>query len=131
MVKSEDGKTEGSTPPSRGRLRSVGGSLNDKFNVFLACQALNTLWLESDDPHLRDEFVSITLALMEELAPRDALEGLLVSQIIATHNVAMKCHRGGNDPIPIHREDEGLRKHGGQGGTLAHRFNRYATTGSG
>ena len=48
MVKSEDGKTEGSTPPSRGRLRSVGGSLNDKFNVFLACQALNTLWLESD-----------------------------------------------------------------------------------
>jgi hypothetical protein len=93
MVKSEDGKTEGSTPPSRGRLRSVGGSLNDKFNVFLACQALNTLLLESDDPHLHDEFVSITLALMAELAPRDALEGLLVSQIIATHNVAMKCHR--------------------------------------
>jgi hypothetical protein len=93
MVKSEDGKTEGSTPPSRGRLRSVGGSLNDKFNVFLACQALNTLWLESDDPHLREEFVSISLALMAELAPRDALEGLLVSQIIATHNVAMKCHR--------------------------------------
>lgn len=92
MVKSEDGKTEGSTPPSRGRLRSVGGSLNDKFNVFLACQALNTLLLESDDPHLHDEFVSITLALMAELAPRDALEGLLVSQIIATHNVAMKCH---------------------------------------
>jgi hypothetical protein len=61
MVKSEDGKTEGSTPPSRGRLRSVGGSLNDTFNVFLACQALNTLLLESDDPHLRDEFVSITL----------------------------------------------------------------------
>jgi hypothetical protein len=98
MVKSEDGKTEGSTPPSRGRLRSVGGSLNDKFNVFLASQALNTLWLDSDDPHLRDEFVSISLALMAELAPRDALEGLLVSQIIATHNVAMKCHREAMTP---------------------------------
>ena len=126
MVKSEDGKTEGSTPPSRGRLRSVGGSLNDKINVFLASQALNTLWLDSDDPHLSDEFVSICLALMAELAPRDALEGLLVSQIIAN-----EMPQGGNDPIPIHREDEGLRKHGGQGGTLAHRFNRYATTGPG
>jgi hypothetical protein len=128
MVKSEDGKTEGGTPPSRGRLRSVGGSLNDKFNVFLVSQALNTLWLESDDPHLRDEFVSISLALMAELAPRDALAGI-------TNNCNPQCSdempQGGNDPIPIHREDEGLRKHGGQGGTLAHRFNRYATTGPG
>ena len=68
---------------------------------------------ESGDRHLRDEFVSISLALMAELAPRDALEGLLVSQIIATRNVAMKCHREAMTP---YQSTEKMRDYVNMGG---------------
>lgn len=91
MVTSEADKTEGSTPTSGGPLRKWGGSRHGIANVVLRSQALNTLWLESDDAEMREAFSSTTLALMEDIAPRDAIEALLATQIIGTHNLAMKC----------------------------------------
>src|SRR4051794_8035302 len=92
MQRSEQGEIEEGTPPSRKSLQQLGGSLDHKVNGFLVGQALNTLWLDNDDPQLRDYFSSVTFALTADIAPRNALEGIMVAQIIATNNVSMKCY---------------------------------------
>src|SRR5207248_11507060 len=79
-------------PPSRRSLQQLGGSLDHKVNGFLVGQALNTLWFANDDPQLREYLWSVTLALTADIAPRNALEGIMVAQIIATNNVSMKCY---------------------------------------
>jgi len=70
----------------------LGGSLDHKVNGFLVGQALNTLWFDNDDPQQREYFSSVTFALTADIAPRNALEGIMVAQIIATNNVSMKCY---------------------------------------
>src|SRR5215212_7490707 len=35
----------------------------------------------------------VTLGLMRDIAPTDALEGMLTAQLVATHNLHMRCHR--------------------------------------
>ena len=89
MARCEEGEAEA---PSVARLRSVCGSRDVTSNLLLLGQTLNTVCSEHDDPELRSRLADATIALMEDIAPRDALEGLLVSQIIATNNIAMKCH---------------------------------------
>src|SRR5436305_3430151 len=92
MQRSEQGEIEEDTPPSGKSLQQLGGSLDHKANGFLVAQALNTLWFANDDPQLREYLSSVTLALLADIAPRNALEGIMVSQIIATNNVSMKCY---------------------------------------
>src|SRR5438067_4656279 len=92
MQRSEPGEIQEDAPPSRRSLQQLGGSLDHKANGFLVAQALNTLWFANDDPQQREYFSSVTFALTADIAPRNALEGIMVAQIIATNNVSMKCY---------------------------------------
>jgi hypothetical protein len=81
MVKSEEGETE-RIPPSGGRLQNLCGSRHDTVSLVLETQALNTLYYDSNNDEMREAFVTASLALIEDFAPRDAIEAMLATQII-------------------------------------------------
>jgi hypothetical protein len=76
-----------------GKLKRIGGSNSDIWNILLANQALSSLWTkqsaESDKTTQREG----TIAGMMGIAPRDELEGMLAVQLISSHNAAMECYR--------------------------------------
>src|SRR5260221_2588994 len=92
MVKSEAGATEG-IPPSEDRLQKLCGSRHDTVSLVLGAQALSTLYVDSDDDEVREALVTANLALMQDFAPRDAIEAMLATQIIGTHNLTLKCQK--------------------------------------
>ena len=77
----------------RGDLRSISGSDNDDFSNILANQVVKALWLEPCDFDEQTQLMQAALAAMAAMKPRDELEGMLISQLIATHNAAMECYR--------------------------------------
>ena len=77
----------------RGDLRSISGSDNDDFSNILVNQVGNALWRAHSDSDEQTHLVQGTLAAMIGMKPRDELEGMLISQLIATHNAAMECYR--------------------------------------
>src|SRR5215472_11160912 len=79
----------------KGALKEIGGSRSDHFNNILANQAFNTLWLKHSDQATRDRQFQATLAALIGIGPKDELEGMMAAQLIAAHNAAMECYRGG------------------------------------
>jgi hypothetical protein len=76
-----------------GKLKLIGGSGSDDWNNVLANQTIQTLWVKhSDDETLNRQLAAITAALVG-IRPRDELEGMIASQLIAAHNAAMECYR--------------------------------------
>ena len=76
-----------------GRLKHLGGSQSDHFNMVLAHQAIGALWLKHSDAEERDRQVAMVLAALQGIAPRDELEGMLATQMIAAHHAALECYR--------------------------------------
>ena len=80
-------------PPT---LKKIGGSERDAFNIHLAHQVLQSMWLahaKSDGE--RDKAFQAALSAMMGISPRDELEGMLASQMFAAHACAMECYRRG------------------------------------
>jgi hypothetical protein len=76
----------------RGALRPIGGSKADSWNEIVVNQAISTLW-KSGHPGTdvkREEGVLVGMLCMK---PQDEFEGMLMAQIIGTHNATMECHR--------------------------------------
>jgi len=60
----------------------------------LIAQAAHALWAPADQSEAeRRAGVQAAVAALKGLAPRDALEGLLATQMVAVHNTAMECLR--------------------------------------
>ena len=72
-------------------LQSLSGSDDFDFYITLATQVVNALW-RPDSAELTQQ-VRATHAAMMSMKPRDALEGMLIGQLIASHNAAMECSR--------------------------------------
>ena len=80
-------------------LKQIGGSDYDAFNQVLADQTMNALWLgHSDDPARQKQALAATAALMGG-KPRDELEGMLVSQMVACHAPAWSATAAPCSPI--------------------------------
>jgi hypothetical protein len=77
----------------RGNLRSISGSDNDDFSNMLVNQVVRALWRGHCDSDEQTRQVTAMPTVMIGMKPRDALEGMLIAQLIATHNAAMECHR--------------------------------------
>ncbi|MCQ0990356.1 hypothetical protein [Jiella marina] len=78
---------------SKGALKSIGGSQSDEWNNILANQAVQSLWKAHSDSESLDLQMSATIAAMMGVGPKSELEGMLATQMIATHNAAMECYR--------------------------------------
>jgi hypothetical protein len=74
-------------------LQSLSGSDDVDFSITLLTQVVNALWRERPDSAERTQQVAATRAAMMGMKPRDALEGMLIGQLIASHNAAMECYR--------------------------------------
>jgi hypothetical protein len=77
----------------RGNLQSISGSDNDDFSNMLVDQVAHALWGGPCDSDEQTRKVTAMLAVMIDMKPRDALEGMLIAQLIATHSAAMECYR--------------------------------------
>jgi hypothetical protein len=77
----------------KGRLKRVGGSQSDDWNDILANQTIQTLWLAHSDEETRSRQCSATVAALIGIAPKDEIEGMIASQLLAAHNAAMECYR--------------------------------------
>ena len=82
-------------PPGQqpGELRSMSGSDDDDFSNVLFSQVVNALWRAQSDAAQQTQLGQAALAAMIGMKPRDELEGMLIGQLIATHNAAMGCYR--------------------------------------
>ena len=77
----------------KGTLRSIGGSQSDHWNNSLANQAVQALWLSNSDAAERDRQLSATVAALVGIAPKDELESMMATQLIAAHHATMECYR--------------------------------------
>ena len=72
-------------------IQSISGSDDFDFYITLTTQVVNAQW-RPDSAELTQQ-VEATRAAMMGMKPRDALEGMLIGQLIAIHNAAMECCR--------------------------------------
>ena len=72
-------------------IQSISGSDDVDFCITLLTQVVNAQW-RPDSAELTQQ-VEATRAAMMGMKPRDALEGMLIGQLIASHNAAMECYR--------------------------------------
>jgi hypothetical protein len=73
-------------------LRLISGSDCEDFSYILVDQVANALWLNSDSEE-RSRQIEAAITAMQGMKPRDELEGMLITQLIASHNAVMECHR--------------------------------------
>jgi hypothetical protein len=74
-------------------LALLGGSKSDAWNSTLANQILDCVWVR--DPDDASKTLQATAALTGAVGtnPKDELEGMLATQILAAHNATMECYR--------------------------------------
>ena len=76
-----------------GALKAIGGSQSVHWNSTLAGQVVKALWLKNSDTQERDQQLNATVAGLVGIGPKDELEGMAATQLIAAHNAAMECYR--------------------------------------
>ena len=74
-------------------LRLISGSDCEDFTTVLVAQVGNSLWLKNSDPEEQARQIDAAITTMVGMKPRDELEGMLIAQLIASHNAAMECYR--------------------------------------
>src|SRR5205814_10359154 len=62
-------------------------------NNIVANQAIGSLWVAHSDSDSLQKQYQATIHAMIGIAPRDEIEGMLATQMVATHNAAMECYR--------------------------------------
>jgi hypothetical protein len=73
-------------------LKQLGGSQSDNWNLILVNQALNALWLNPNQ-EVQEQQRSGMAAALVGIGPKDELEGMMATQLIAAHSAAMECYR--------------------------------------
>ena len=77
----------------KGERKEIGGSQSDDWNNMLYDQAAQTLWLKYADPATVDQRAHALLHAMIGIGPKDELEGMMATQLLAAHNASMECFR--------------------------------------
>ena len=75
--------------PDQSVLKPMTGSGRSEFSVTLLEQAVSTLWYGSERREdTKQRIMEFGIGTMEEIAPRDGVEGLLAAQMVAVHATA-------------------------------------------
>ena len=77
----------------KGERKEIGGSQSDDWNNMLYDQAAQTLWLKYADAAIVDQRAHALLHAMIGIGPKDELEGMMATQLLAAHNASMECSR--------------------------------------
>lgn len=75
--------------------RPYGGTASPAFNQAMIGQVIRSVWLGTEPlPIEQQEFFQCgPIGALWDIAPKDAVEGMLAAQMVATHNAAMECFR--------------------------------------
>jgi hypothetical protein len=68
----------------------------------LVRQALSSVWIGNTEDEQIKERQDAAIHVLQGIAPRDELEGMLAAQMFACHNAAMECHRRAMIPDQSH-----------------------------
>ena len=93
----------------KGKLRIVGGSLSDNWNLILANQVTGALWLGNSDSDMIDRQLEATVAALEGIAPRNEMEAMAAAQMIGKR-LAEKARAAGVEKVAFDRA--GFAYHG-------------------
>lgn len=97
--KDAKGKVAYCPPPeefdtSKPMLRHLGGSRSDYWNQMLCNQVMNSGWFrENMPPEERANQQTAILAFLAGVKPADVVEGVMATQLYASHAAAMECYR--------------------------------------
>ena len=73
-------------------LPEATGTQDRNLGILLVKQAVEALWAPARMSNAdRQEAVNAAVAALKGLAPTDALEGMMATQMVAIHNGAMAC----------------------------------------
>ena len=76
-------------------------------------QAVSTLWYGSECPEdTKQRLMQFGIGAMEEIAPRDGVEGLLAAQMVAVHAAAQECFRRAAIPEQTFQGRDMALRHG-------------------
>jgi hypothetical protein len=118
-----DKKTAPDGAPGDGpdTLRHIGGSQSDSWNKYVAGRIFRAIWPnQSDDNGLRERQRDVIIAGMTEIGPRDTLESMIASQLLACHDAAMNCYQLAlNSELHGHRRQDHLNQAGKLSRTFA------------
>lgn len=116
---SKTAESRNSQPDDRGKLKDLGGSKSDQWNLRIAAQALDTMWLEGVDAEQLANYQQATFAALRGIAPRDEVEGMIAAQMIGAQNAAMECYRRAMIPD---QSSEARRENLAQAGKLSRTY---------
>jgi hypothetical protein len=76
------------------KLRHIGGSKNDNFNVHIANSVMATVWCtNARDAEARSALIGAVTKAVSAFAPQDEIEGMIAAQAVAFHYASMECSR--------------------------------------
>ena len=78
---------------SEGKLKCIGGSQSDRWNLTLANQVTQALWVTNADKDGRDLLADAAVAALMGIEPKSELESMIAAQLVAAHNASMECYR--------------------------------------
>ena len=84
------------------KRNSLSGSTSDDFTNVVGSQALHAMWTANSDKSGQKAQTEAVIVALRGIKPQDEIEGMLASQMIATHFAAMRCMRAlkNSDSIP-------------------------------
>jgi hypothetical protein len=91
MATSKEGSVEIAVDPTDGHAAT--GAADDALQRAMMTQATYSLWLPGMSEAQASEAARTVVAAMKGLAPKNELEGFLVTQMVVNHNMAMDCTR--------------------------------------
>lgn len=75
-------------------LKYIAGSNFDAWNNNVANQAIGSIWQgHNPKPERVHERQVASLSFLAGISPKDEFEGMLATQLLASHNAAMECYR--------------------------------------
>lgn len=76
------------------KLLAATGAKSQPVRLALIKRALNAMWIsDHSDTEAVSKAMDLAILTLAELKPRDAVEGMLAAQMIASHEAAMECTR--------------------------------------
>jgi hypothetical protein len=76
-----------------GELKQFGGSISDAWNHAIAASVAQTMWCKDADRQAIYNLQTALLAGLQGIEPKSEIEGMLASQLLASHYAAMECYR--------------------------------------
>ena len=91
----EDVRTIDLDPDPKGKLKMLGGSLSDDWNMRLVNLVGNSLPIDHSNRGLANEATKAVCQATADIAPADPIEGILIAQLMAANEASLAMYRKG------------------------------------